>query len=251
LDNTEILSTFNQQGFVTFNFLTNRQFEHIKSLIVNKWRTIIVENHPELTAEVKELDISGYHKIASQLDHENLWTKKQRLFSQSEVLALFDFGLISWLRDLFPDLEIVDIEGIGYPEIYWRLVRPGGVDIAPAHRDSWFWTITNKIPENNQHGLAKIWFPVVSIPNENGLGVYPHSTRWNVQPEIEYRHGREKPSLSEQASSLLKSHPSINLPLNPQQCVLFDRKLFHFGIPHTINATRVSVEFAVKSKAFT
>jgi len=250
LKNTEILSTFHEQGFVTLNFLTKGQFEQIKSLIVDKWRMIIIENHPELTAEVQDLDINGYHKIASQLDHENLWTKKQRLFSQSEVLTLFDFGLISWLRDLFPDLEIVDIEGIGYPEIYWRLVRPGGADVAPAHRDTWFWTITNKIPENNQHGLAKVWFPVVSIPNENGLAVYPRSMTWDIEPEIEHRHGREKPALSERSANILSNHTPLNLPLDLQQCVLFDRKLFHFGIPHTINTTRVSVEFAVKSKVF-
>lgn len=238
------MSQFRSEGFVILPLLNSHQFLAIRSMISRKWRNRLIEHYPHRESQIHGLDLADYHTIASNIDHPNLWTKEHRLFSPEEVDTLLDIGILGNLAELLPDVTIVDIEGIGYPEIYWRLVRPGTSDVAPAHRDSWFWEITNKLNEEEQLNLAKIWLPIVSVPSESGLGVYPRSTNWQIKPNIEFRHGRLKPLLPKNA---LEDRAYENLPLVEQEGVLFHRDLFHFGIPHSVNSTRLSVEFAIHS----
>jgi hypothetical protein len=242
----QLMSQFRREGFVILPLLNSHQFSAIRSIISRKWRHRLIEQYPHLESKIHDLDLADYHTIASDIDHPNLWTKEHRLFSHEEVATLLDIGILGNLPELLPDVTIVDIEGIGYPEIYWRLVRPGTSDVAPAHRDSWFWEITNNLQESDQLGLGKVWLPIITVPGQNGLGVYPNSKQWSIEPLTEFRHGRMKPVLP---SGALDDKIALNLPVIEKECVLFDRKLFHFGIPHSIDRTRVSVEFAVRATA--
>jgi hypothetical protein len=55
---------------------------------------------------------------------------------------------------------ITDEEGLGYPNLYWRFVRPGSSsDVGSVHADQWFWAIRNQsTPEGFER--VKLWLPL-------------------------------------------------------------------------------------------
>ena len=97
----------------------------------------------------------NYHNLYIK-NHSEIWGKQQRIFSKEEVKKLLSFSLFNHLKNKFGYLRVVDIEGIGYPEIYWRIVRPNKTeDVSGIHADSWFFTHTNKMTNEEQKNLLK------------------------------------------------------------------------------------------------
>src|SRR3954466_3555259 len=97
----------------------------LRDFVQRKWRSVLQGKYPALAAVIAATPITDYHKIAHLIDHASAWSKDARLFNAAEVGELTQhLSLFRFLRDKFGPHEVADIEHLGHPEIYWRLVRP-------------------------------------------------------------------------------------------------------------------------------
>lgn len=222
-----------------------KEQEWLQAFVQEKWLGALRAGHPEIEAEAIERGLSHYHDIAGKLDHGSFWTKDRRIFSPAEVDALLQkLSVFEKLHHVFGRFRVEDIEGIGYPEIYWRLVRPGTPsDVAIAHKDTWFFSITNHMSPEQQVGIVKVWLPVVTLVGGSGLAVSPGSHKVDIPYKSELRHGRAKPTGD---VAVLDAFPMTLLHLEVGQAVAFDKGLLHKGVAHEVDITRVSIEFAIR-----
>jgi ectoine hydroxylase-related dioxygenase (phytanoyl-CoA dioxygenase family) len=152
-------------------------------------------------------------------------------------------SLFDQIEDALGPFDVADIEGLGYPEIYWRLVRPDAAgDVAGAHTDEWFYTYTNRLTPQQQAGLVKVWVGVHVDPGRSGLAVVPDSHQKDWPNHAEMRHGRPKPVLDVDQRTL----NLVNLDVKPGEAVVFHIRLLHAGIAHTGTRCRISMEFAIR-----
>jgi hypothetical protein len=223
----------------------SQEQEWLHAFVQEKWLGALRAGHPEIENEAIESGIGHYHDISGKLDHGTFWTKDRRIFSPVEVDVLLQtLSVFDNLRSVFGDFRVEDIEGIGYPEIYWRLVRPGTPsDVAIAHKDTWFFSITNHMSPEQQVGIVKVWLPVVTLVGGSGLAVSPGSHKVDIPYKSEVRHGRAKPTGD---VAVLDAFPMTLLPLEVGQAVAFDKGLLHKGVAHQGDITRVSIEFAIR-----
>lgn len=219
--------------------------EWLYEFVQKKWLFALRDESREMEAEGIQCGLSRYHQIAEKLDHGTFWSKDRRIFSPTEVDSLIQhLSVFNNLNSVFGDFRVEDIEGIGYPEIYWRLVRPSTPgDVAIAHKDTWFFTITNHMSLKQQEGIVKVWLPVVVFVGGSGLAVSPGTHKIEIPHKSEERHGRFKPTGD---LAVLDAFPMEILPLEVGQAVAFDKGLLHKGIAHEVDITRVSIEFAIR-----
>lgn len=240
-----LLNDFTSTGYCVMPAPSAQEQEWLYAFVQEKWLTALRAEHPEIEADAIKSGLSHYHDIAGKLDHGLFWTKDRRIFSPAEVDALLQkLSVFEKLRHVFGKFRVEDIEGIGYPEIYWRLVRPGTPsDVAIAHKDTWFFSITNHMSPEQQVGIVKVWLPVVTLVGGSGLAVSPGSHKVDIPYKSEVRHGRAKPTGD---VAVLDAFPMTLLPLEVGQAVAFDKGLLHKGIAHEGDITRVSIEFAIR-----
>ncbi len=217
----------------------------LQDFVQRKWRNVLTSKYPALSDTIAGTSIFDYHKISHLIDHASAWGKDARLFTPAEVAELCErLTIFGFLEATFGTYEIADIEGLGYPEIYWRLVRPKQPgDVAGAHADAWFYTVTNHMPPDEQQRIVKVWFPVFSEPGLSGISVAVDSHKMNLAYTGEMRHGRMKPLMTDPRAPDIKLSP---LQLTPGQCVAFHVDLLHQGIGHMTDRSRVSIEFAIR-----
>jgi hypothetical protein len=236
---------FDARGYCIMPLPSIEEQQWLYAFVESKWLSALQSGYPGIEAEARRLGLSGYHGIADKIDHGAFWTKDRRLFSPTEVDALLkELSVFRNLSSIFGNFKIEDIEGIGYPEVYWRLVRPGiANDVAIAHKDTWFYSITNGMSSEQQAGLVKVWLPVVTLVGGSGLAVSAGTHRIHIPHSSEIRHGRPKPTGD---ITVLDTYPMTLLPLAVGQAVAFDTGLLHKGVAHTGDITRVSIEFAIR-----
>lgn len=232
-------------GFVMGPIPGDAEVSWLRDFVQRKWRGILTSRYPHLRAEIAATPITAYHNIAPSIDHASTFVKDTRCFTAGEVDELLHhLSAFRFLKEAFGAFEVADIEGLGHPEIYWRLVRPGHPDdVAGAHADSWFYTLTNQLPPAEQARLVKVWLPVYSEVGVSGLAFGEGSHRLNLTYAGEMRHGRMKPLLTDPRA------PDLNMstaPLHPGQCVAFHIDLLHQGVSHQTDQCRVSIEFAIR-----
>jgi hypothetical protein len=232
-------------GYVLGPAPADAEVAWLRGFVEAKWRRVLTQKYPALAETIVATPITDYHKIAHLIDHAATWVKDARLFTVAEVGELTQqLSLFRFLGEAFGPYEIADIEGLGHPEIYWRLVRPNRPDdVAGAHADAWFYTLTNHLPEEQQKRITKVWFPVFSQPGLSGISVAAGSQKMNLAYTGEMRHGRMKPLMIDPRAGEVKLSP---LPLSPGQCVAFNVGLLHQGIGHSTDQCRVSIEFAIR-----
>jgi hypothetical protein len=226
-------------GFVSGFSFSPADLSRLRDIITARWLGRIRSvARPELADQFLAIGIERYH------DHGSLWNKDARLFSKEDVQEIWSMSLFKDLILAFGPLTIADIEGLGYPEIYWRLVRPNNPqDVSGVHADSWFYTYTNDLTPEHQANLIKIWVAIFVAPGESGLKVMVDSHRSVWPHHSEIRHGRSKPVLDVAESGLdLKV-----VATRPGEAIAFNIDLLHGGVAHVCNQTRVSIEFAVRS----
>jgi len=239
------LREFHEAGFAVLPEVSSEELVLLRHFLTEKFVAIMRRNSIDFETIVPSRNITDYHLSAYQIDHESVWVKNSRLLSSADIdFFLKSFSFIDRLRSIIGDFEIADIEGLGRPEIYWRLARPGGLDLAPAHKDSWFWALTNNLKPEEQAGLAKVWIPVFTDIDESGLSVVPGSHRLDLPFGVEIRHGRPKPTIDTHSIEELNF---FKVPVPDGGMILFDRDLLHKGVSGVGKATRVSMEFAIKS----
>jgi hypothetical protein len=240
-------SEFAEAGFVCLPPVSSAELTALRDLIKDKYHRVLQPTLVNVPVEMHATHITRYHEISNYFDHSAVWDKSARLFSAEEVqIFIEDFSFLRSLEDLLGVVEIADIEKIGYPEIYWRIVRPGVADVAPAHKDSWFWSVTNNLSVEAQRGLAKIWIPIWSEPNVSGLAVSPGSHKIEIPFGAELRHGRLKPTVD---PADLNQIDFKLLRVLDGGMILFDRELLHRGFGSDSRLTRISLEFAIRSPA--
>ena len=233
----------NGPGYLLGYSLSPQEYQTVVSWIRAQWQSRILDRHPELNTRLQSLSLKDYHLLNDVVDHPNLWSKAHRIFSQSQVEQFQQFSVFQNIRADLGPVVIADIEGLGYPELYWRLVRPlPHCDVAVAHADTWFYSITNDIPLARQKRLCKFWMSIHTTPGQSGLSVHPDSHKMTWKHGSEIRHGRPKPVFLDDPTRLKLQ----NVPLEDAQGIVFHTHLIHKGIAHAGSETRFSIECALE-----
>lgn len=122
-------------------------------------------------------------------------------------------------------LFISDEENLGYPNIYWRLVRPGSAsDVGPVHADYWFWDLGHgSIPPGYRR--VKTWIPLRQDPKHVGLSIGPGTHRMDFHYEKVLKDGKFKPVFERGPVD----HLLIPAPVSIGQAVVFHDRLLHGG----------------------
>lgn len=243
-----LVDIFGKPGYSTAFAVTDHELAYLRTLISKQWITRIESAHPEQAARFREVGLERYHELSHLISHSGLWPKEQRVMAREAVAKVLQLDFISRLRTLFGvDFRIADVVFFSksianYPEIYWRLVRPGAkTDVGGMHTDRWFHDILgNGEPlYGKDETTIKMWLPVFTESGRNGLYVVPgsHLKNWSVK----YTSGDDgfrRPSLDEP----LADNEKYLVPVQSGQAVLFNENLLHGGAVNAGLTTRVSIE---------
>ena len=243
----------NQYGYITKYPAFNKiEFEYIRKSIDSQYENVIktkkIPSH-NLEEHLKNnFKISQYHQVSKYLNHEETWPKNVRILPKGFTNWFLQSSYINQLKNTYGLIEITDEENLGYPNIYWRLVRPNiSRDIGSLHRDSWFWEI-DKLNGRNwpSHKRLKTWLSVNVEPGKNGLLVVPKSHKTNqIKWDIIDKDGRKKPRLQ---SNIDKNEIKL-LSTKNNTIVIFNDDLIHGGSTNNGHTTRVSLEFTIFIKS--
>jgi hypothetical protein len=142
-----------------------------------------------------------------------------------------------------PNYSVLDIEKIGYSEVYFRIVRPNNNnDIATLHTDGSFYEITNGISKKIWSKWIKIWIPIEFEPSKNDIGFFSNSMSSDLIFGIRTDRDKIRPVL------LNNDFNIINAEFFGKQVgniIYFSPKILHGAINNRANYTRVSIEFAI------
>ena len=230
-------------------FLNKEELNYYRKTIENQWFYRLQILDPKIASFIykNNITITNYHLISNRINHSIAWNKSSRILPPSFVDWFLNTEFAKTLENKFGNYTISDEDDMGFPNIYWRLVRPNEPsDIGPLHRDSWFWILNTNFPKPNYkfHRL-KVWISIFVEPNLNGLKVEPKSQlRDDIEWKGEERHGINKPVL-------LTTNDNINpILLNTKagQAVIFNDELIHGGSLNNGNHCRVSTEFTLLIK---
>jgi len=175
----------------------------------------------------------------SEYEFESFKQKKNRILPQEIaerfVLALESSGICGSSK-----YYITDEENLGYPNFYWRIVRPNSNgDVGPIHADGWFWELRKwQFPPS--HRRVKVWMPLVQDDTDSSLLVVPnsHLSKFNYITVMD-TFGLPKPKLSNDERKV-KGRPSS---VKTGECIVFHDLLLHKG--RSTRRLRLSIEFTV------
>lgn len=238
-------------GFSTRAFLDQEYLEEIKNILydnlVYMFQLQSIGHANKLMSLVNGLE---YYHLAdfNNFDHAKIWGKNARVLGPNFVKWFKKSRFWQKLVVLFGDIEISDEDRYGWPNIYWRLVRPYvKSDVGPLHRDSWFWELNKDTFLTPEYPFKriKVWIPIIIEEGKNGLLVSPKShQRFDIEWHGEHKQGKMKPILDTELSSI----NTILLDTKPAQAVIFDDDLMHGGALNNGDTTRVSIEFTILQK---
>ena len=224
--------------------LTDSDSEIMSSLISCQLNSNLKSYNPS-SSQVK--DLSRYHLELDDSTHNIISPKRNRIFSSVDVNSILSLHPISKLFGYFKNPIISDEEQLGYPNVYWRTVRPfSASDVGPVHRDEWFWILNKSFPRPKYpHIRTKVWIPLEVNPFENSLLVSEGShKRTDINWIGEQRHGIQKPVLR----TPLDEIPLKMVPATSGQSLIFHDRLLHGGSLNRGSMTRVSFEFTIISE---
>lgn len=223
-----------RSGYFFLEKLTDEDYDLIMSLIESRYNEvlrkhcIIVEDYAPVTE---------YMHVENKLQHELVWTKTNRLLTESQVKTFQTLKLFEEIGFIMGRFNVSDEEGLGYPNIYFRLVRPNEPsDVGPPHADSWFWELAGK-PTGERF---KVWIPLWPAEGEPAFKFIPGSHMrkdvYGYQSVI--RNGQIKP----QILGMNLDHNYSYHGHTARFPILFHDDLIHGG-NLTRNSLRISVEF--------
>ena len=232
----------NDKGYQVLDLLDSQASSEVVSRINNQFLQILGSIYSSIPAD---LSLHTYHLYSHLYDHSSIWSKMNRLLSSDDSIWFQTLPEIIELFDSFDVHSISDEESLGFPNIYWRLVRPSeSSDIGPVHRDEWFWLLNsdyqNFIPESTFR--LKIWIALLTDPGKNGLIVYPNSHHFD---DILWSGKQSETNVKPQLLSSVDHLESTLLPLRPGQAVVFNDRLLHAGSINLSSKVRVSLEMTM------
>lgn len=135
---------------------------------------------------------------------------------------------------------VTDEEGLGYENIYWRLVRRGSsYDVGPVHADRWFWDL-GEASFPSSHTRIKVWMPLLQDNQNPSLMILPGSQ--NTQYEYDFKidqSGKRKPIFTNEAVE----SAMVEAPIRVGSAIIFHDSLLHKG--RATSSDRVSIEFTL------
>ena len=213
------------KGFFTSFALSEQELKMVRGLVEDHWRCTLLRANPDLANTLRTLPIDRYHEISHQVDHKATWDKKARILPLAAANLISQTSLFAYLRSEFGDFEVVDDEGSGYGEIYWRLVRPDEQDVGPIHADCWFWRLGHGDPPSPGQFRIKVWLALWCQPGRAGLKVVAESQKRDWPFYGETRDGFVKPQTDLKESDL----DTFLVPTNPGEAIFFSDFLLHGG----------------------
>jgi hypothetical protein len=243
LNSELILKHINCEVGYLLSYISQEDLSFIQSEIFEQYLHNLQRISPKKVNLYKNAGMKAYHNVFEEgdFDHGSNWSKPNRVLGPEFFKKFTQTHFYRELKRCFGDFLISDEENFGWPNVYWRLVRPGYSDIGPVHADKWFWDLGHgEMPSG--YTRLKIWLGVHTESGENGLRVLPCSRKhgnWKYHGEI--KGGLLKPVLDEDEASL----DMLDLPLKAGQFVLFHDELLHGGMPNLSDSTRVSLEFTL------
>lgn len=227
-----VLSKINQQDYRLIYQFVQEQYLHV-----------LQKEAPAQVAQYYRAGIGNYNKVYSEqhFEHGKVWHKGSRSLGPAAVTSLSATDFFSHLRRLFGEFQISDEEQYGWPNVYWRLVRPGNRDIGTMHADKWFWDLGHgHMPDG--YFRVKLWMALLTSAGQSGLRVVPDSQKkhdWRYHGE--QRGNMQKPVIDEPEEEL----DILNLESQAGDIVLFHDELLHGGMPGKDDLTRLSLEFTL------
>jgi hypothetical protein len=217
----------------------------IYNLFLNKISGIVHNNLIKSGVNIPgDFELIHYHKYCNDYLHRRMWNKKSRIFDEQFIRK---YEITSWLNEICsikPNYHVLDIEKIGYPEIYFRLVRPNKIeDISGPHTDGAYYEVTDKISEEKWKNWIKVWIPICHENRDNTLLLYPSSM--NHSPKFIPKEFQDKPR-PVLLENIENYYPCLNPNLDNGIALYFSPYLLH-GALNSMNSkyTRVSIEFAI------
>ena len=238
----------NDKGYLTSK-LSNQDLKKIRKIVEKSWITTISKKYPNLKKTFLKGKIYNYHKNASRIDHSNIWTKKERTLSKSDVKKIKNLNFYKKIKKNFKSLVISDEEKIGHGIINYRIVRPNiKKDVGPLHSDRWFWEIDKKDKRRNYKIPTKskkfrIWLSLYCHKNY-GFKLVPFSQNKKFKFKKAFKHGRYKPIFKAKDYNLKPK--AINS--DSGNFIIFNDNLIHGGKINKSKKTRVSMEFTLFAK---
>ncbi len=220
--------------------LSEADLQLFRSIIEKHYRNVLKDTGKVTDPALLEKPIFKYHEISEHVDHANLWGKHNRILNKEELAEFMKGQFFSDLSREVGEVLISDEEDVGYPEIYWRLVRPKPFhDVGPLHADTWFWDLGHGTTPPN-HQRVKFWFSLWNEAGANGFRYVSNSHTKDYPYTSEVRNGFAKPVFDEHAHDLEIS--AFNS--KPGDFIIFNDKLLHGGLVGGTN-TRISFEFTL------
>jgi hypothetical protein len=178
--------------------------------------------------------------LNSDLQNHPFKEKKSRLLPKRLANKLNARVSRELLKFFGSDAFISDEESIGFPNYYWRAVRPRCKDdVGPIHADRWFWDLgAVRIPDGFRR--IKCWMPLAQDDANCSLLVAPGSHLRNYSYGcIAALGGKLKPTFDAGVAQLDLKSPSVSVG----EFILFHDELLHGG--RSTNTYRISFEFTI------
>ena len=218
----------------------------IREIIGEQIKRTILQTLPniEYLANTYKDILKDYHLVEPYLNHNNLWTKKNRMLNEEDAKWLEGSESISSLLDEYHCHKVSDEEGILRSNYYWRLTRPHAKgDVGPLHRDEWFWRLNNNFGENMKgYKRIKVWIGIQTEVEKNGLLVVPGSHKHN---NIEWRGENTNTIIKPRLISEISPESIELVKTPPGYGIIFDDKLLHGGSINKATVARCSIEFTM------
>jgi hypothetical protein len=242
LDRSVRERVFGAKGYSIDMHTSEAELEELRTMVLVHWLDRLGTRYSfDVVNEFRIAGIDQYHRLADRVDHQALWTKTARLFSQANVLRIRRMSFFRTLEQTFGQFAISNEEKIHPEEIYWRIVRPGvPMDIGPIHADAWYWELGHgEMPADAVR--IKVWMPLYCEPGLSGLKVLAGSHMRSWPYRAERWDGQVKPRGTFDANIL----PMTLLPTRPGTLVVFHDRLLHGGALNSGTVTRMSAEFTI------
>ena len=232
-----MLQSFSEQGYLVLNCITDELLKSCRSAVINT-----IAHHSGHNFDSWDHLLNSY--CAHACLHQSLTAKNNRTFTVDTVDKILSSGLHDIFQSYFPRYIISDEESLGYPNIYFRVVRPSQpADVGPLHADRWFWDLNSwSIPSG--YIRTKFWFPLSIEAGLSGLRMASHSHKQIVSYSVRTdSNGKSRPS-----EVIFDNSKAVLLETNIGDGVFFDDNIIHGGAVNLGSYPRVSVEMTLLSK---